>query len=150
MTFANISGNPNTTWTSYTASWVANRTNPMIIFGFDASTSIYLLLDDVSVVDTNTSVQLLTNPSFENSSASAAGWTPWCGSTCTAGTSGNVTSVGCRTGRCYIGACGGGGVDYVAQAFPAVIGRTYNITFWYQRIKFAVSASIVTLYCGIV
>ena len=150
MTFTNITGNPNTTWTSFSTSWIANRTNPMLIFGFDASSSVYFLLDDVSVIDTNTSVQLLTNPSFENSSASAVGWTPWCGSTCSAGTAGSVTNIGCRTGRCFAGECGGGSVDYIAQAFSAVIGRRYNITFWYQRIKFGTSATTVTLYCGIV
>ena len=149
MTFLNISGNPNTTWTSFTTSWISNRTNPMLIFGFDASSSVYFVIDDVSVVDTNTSVQLLTNPSFENSSASAVGWTPWCGSTCSAG-AGSVSSVGCRTGRCYLSSCSGTTADYIAQAFPAVIGRTYNITFWYQRVKYGVSGTIVTLYCGIV
>lgn len=151
MTLANISGNPNTTWTSFSTNWISNRTNPMLIFGFDGSTSIYLALDDVSVVDTmNTSAQLLTNPSFENSSASAVGWIPWCGSTCSAGTAGNVSSVGCLTGRCYISKCGGGSADYIVQAFSAVIGRTYNITFWYQRVKFGVTPTFVTLYAGII
>ena len=98
----------------------------------------------------NTSVQLLNNPSLDNSSASALGWTPWCGSTCTAATAGNVTNVSCRTVRCYLGACSGAGVDYVAQTFPTIIGRTYNISFWYQRVKFSVSGVVVTLYAGII
>ena len=151
MTFLNISGNANTSWTLFTTNWVSNRTNPMLIFGFDAFTSIYFVIDDVSVVDTNTSVQLLTNPSFESSSASAVGWTPWCVHTCLAGF-GNVSSVGCRTGRCFLSSCSGAAssLEYIAQAFPAVIGRTYNITFWYQRVKFGVTASTVVLYCGIV
>ena len=151
MSLVNISGNPSTTWLPVTTTWTANRTNPMLIFGFDGSSSVYFSLDDVSVVDNmNTSVQLLTNPSFDNSSSGAIGWTPWCSQTCTGGTGGNVSSSGCRTSTCYRGACGGGGTDYLVQAFSAIIARTYNITFWYQRVKFGGSGSAVTLYAGII
>ena len=151
MSLANISGNPSTTWLPFTTTWTANRTNPMLIFGFDASNAVYFLLDDVSVVDNmNTSVQLLTNPSFDNSSSGAIGWIPWCAQACFAGTAGNVSSSGCRTSICYKGACYGGSVDYLAQAFSAIIGRTYNITFWYQRVKFGGSGTAVTLYAGII
>ena len=152
MSLLNISGNANTTWLPFTTTWTANRTNPMLIFGFDASSSVYFIIDDVSIVDNmNTSVQLLTNPSFDNSSSGPIGWIPWCSQTCTDGTAGNVSSSGCRTSRCYIGACGGAsGVEYLVQAFPTIIGRTYNITFWYQRVKFGVSGGVVTLYAGII
>ena len=151
MSLANISGNANTTWLPFTTTWTANRTNPMLIFGFDASSSVYLVIDDVSIVDNmNTSAQLLTNPSFDNSSSSAVGWTPWCSQACSAGTAGNVSISGCRTSRCYIGACAGSGVDYLVQGFSTTIGRTYNITFWYQRVKFGASATVVTLYAGII
>lgn len=123
----------------------------MLIFGFDGSSSVYFLLDDVSVVDNmNTSVQLLTNPSFNNSLSGPIGWSPWCSQTCMAGTTGNVTSIGCRSGRCYKGACGGGGIDYLVQSFSAIIGRTYNISFWYQRVKFGGSMTAVILYAGII
>lgn len=152
---ASPSGNANTTWLSYSAFYTANKTNPILIFGFDASSVIYLVIDDVSVVDTtNSSVQLLTNPSFENSTSGPTRWTAWCTSSCNAGTAGNVTNSGCRTGMCYKSGCNGGtaNVDYLGQAFSAVIGRTYNITFWSQRVRFSTTmgASTATLYAGII
>ena len=116
---------------------------------------MYLVIDDVSVVDTtNSSVQLLTNPSFENSTSGPTGWTVWCASTCNTGTAGNVTNSVCRTGTCYKSGCSGGAgnVDYLGQAFSAVIGRTYNITFWSQRVRFSATSptSVATLYAGII
>lgn len=151
MTFANITGTTNTTWLPFTATWTANKTSPMLIFGFDSSSGTYIAIDEVSVVDNmNTSVQVLTNPSFESSAASAVGWIPWCASTCAAGSAGNVSSSGCFTGRCYISKCASGGVDYIAQIFPAIIGRTYNITFRYQRVRVSGGATAVSLFAGMV
>lgn len=151
MSLVNISGNVNTTWLPFTTTWTSNRTNPMLIFGLDGSSTTYLAIDDVSIVDNmNTSVQLLTNPSFDNSSSSPVGWTPWCSYTCSVNTTGIVSSSNCRTSRCYLGSCAGGGVDYLVQAFTAIVGRTYNITFWYQRVRFGGTASTVTLYAGII
>lgn len=145
------SGNANTTWIQFISTYTATKTNPVLIFGIDGATSIFVLLDDVSVVDTsNPSVELLNNPSFENSLSSAIGWTAWCASSCSNGTAGNVTINGCRSGICYTGSCNGGGVDYLAQRFPAIFGRAYNISFWYQRVRTASGSASVTLYAGII
>lgn len=150
---ANPNGNGNTTWVLYTGTYTANKTNPTLIFGFDANSAMFILLDDVSVVDTtNSSAQLLTNPSFETSLSGATGWTPWCTSSC-GGNGGNVTTAGCRSGRCYRSLCSGANaVDYLGQAFSAVIGRTYNITFWSQRVRFSTGSpgSPATLYAGVI
>lgn len=114
---------------------------------------MYLSIDDVSVTaNANPGIQLLNNPGFENSSSSAVGWTPWCRSTCTAGILGNVSSLGCRTSICFISGCGGAGAEeYLGQTFPATIGQTYNISFWFQRIKYNNSAVVTArLYAGII
>ena len=152
MSLANSSGIVNTTWVPFTQTWIADKTNPILIFGFDASTSVYITLDDVSVVDTtNSSIELLMNPSFENSTSRPTGCTAWCTSTCGTGSAGNVTSSGCRTSRCYKSGCNNGGIDYLGQAFSAMIGRTYNITFWSQRVRYSASNNLtVVFYAGII
>lgn len=114
---------------------------------------MYVSIDDVSITsNANPTIQLLNNPDFENSSSSAVGWTPWCRSTCTAGLLGNVSSVGCRTSRCYVSGCGGAGAEeYLGQTFSATIGQTYNISFWFQRVKFNNSAVVTARFsAGIV
>ena len=149
---ANSNVNVNTTWTSFVNKWNATKTNPILIFGFDASSTMYIVLDDASIVDnTNSSVQLLANPSFETSASGPVGWTAWCSSFCNPGTGGNVTISSCRTGMCYRSGCtGGGSVDYLGQGFSAVIGRTYNITFWALRVRFATGGGSSTFYAGII
>jgi hypothetical protein len=123
--------------------------NPILIFGVAANTSIFILLDDISVVSTAyPSVQLLNNPSFENTTTNITGWQHWCGSTCFTGAQGIITNIGCYTGNCYKSQCGTGR-DYIAQQFPSVLSQTYNITFWYQRVRLAVGASIA-FYVGII
>ena len=97
------SGNANTAWIQFISTYTATKTNPL--------------------------VELLSNPSFESSLSIATGWTAWCASSCRDGTAGNITINGCRSGICYIDSCNGGGVDYFAQRFPAIIGRAYNIFF---------------------
>jgi hypothetical protein len=148
---AELTGNANTSWVSSICNYTATRTAPILIFGFDASSAMYIALDDVSVVDIAfPSIELLNNPSFQNSSSGPTGWTQWCSYTCGSGTAGNVTSTGCRTGRCYASKCNSGGLDYIGQAFAATIGRTYNISFWSQRVRFlSTPNNPVTLYAGI-
>lgn len=150
---ANPNGNTNTTWLRYTNTWTATKTNPILIFGFDGNSAMFLAIDDVSVVDiTNSSMQLLTNPGFENSTSAPTGWTAWCSSSCGGSSAGVVVNSGCRTNRCYRSGCNNGGADYLGQAFSAVVGRTYNITFWSQRVRFSSSSSssVATLYVGII
>lgn len=148
---ASPTGSANTTWLLYSGTYTATKINPLLIFGFDGSSSMFVAIDDVSVIDTtNPSAQLLASPSFENSSSTATGWTIWCSSTCGANWGGNVTTNGCRTGKCFASGCSGGGTDYLGQVFPAIISHTYNISFWSQRIRFGTIVSTVTLYAGII
>lgn len=112
---------------------------------------MYIALDDVSVVNIAfPSIQLVRNPSFENSSSTPVGWTRWCASECSPGTAGSVEDDCCRTNRCFLSECGGGGVEFIAQGFAATIGQVYNISFWTQRVRYSSSSmSAVNLYVGI-
>ena len=148
---ANITGSTNTTWTQYSYSYTAVSTAPRLVFGFDAANNIYIALDDVSVVDTASSlVELLANPSFENSSTTATGWSTSCTTSCMGSSSAAVITSGCRTNNCLKSLCYGGGVDYIGQVFSAVVSHVYNITFWTQRVITGGAASAVILYAGII
>jgi len=99
------------------------------LFGFKGSGGAdYTYLDDVSVVDTSApSVELLDNPSFENSTSTPTGWVTWCTSVCGTG-AGQVTNVSCNTGNCYKDHCQNQN-DYLVQDFSATIGHIYRISF---------------------
>lgn len=133
--------------------YTANRTFPTLSFGFSAPSNMYIYLDDVSVVDTtnSSSVQLLNNPTFATSSTAPTGWDMWCSNTCGGSGIGTISSgnVTCRTDNCYRGQCNSTTTEYLIQTFPAVIGRTYNISFWMQRMKTGGPGSPTTLYVGI-
>jgi hypothetical protein len=88
----------------------------------------YTYLDDVSVVDTSApSIQLLDNPSFENSTSTPTGWVTWCTSSCSYG-AGQVTNTSCYNGNCYMDHCHTN-YNYLAQSFSATIGDIYTISF---------------------
>lgn len=148
---ATLTGNTNTTWLPYIYNYTATKTNPILVFGFDASNTMYIALDDVSVVNIAfPSIQLLRNPSFENSSSYPVGWTQWCASQCYGGSEGEIKSSGCRTNRCFISPCVVG-VEYLAQGFAATIGQIYNISFWSQRVRYnSANNNAVTFYAGII
>ena len=133
-----------------TSSFTATRSVLSVIFGFDAASNVYLLVDDVSIVRTaNPSVELLDNPGFDNSTSNPTGWDAWCSSTCGSSSGGVVTNSGCRTGYCYKGQCRGGSyIDYVVQTFPAIINQTYTWKYWYRRISSTSSSAI--LYAAII
>ncbi len=147
-----LNGTANTSWTQYSYNYTATETTVWLTFGVSGSSNVYMLLDDVSVVDTtNPSVNLLTNPSFENS-PTATGWYSWCPSVCTSGGSGSITNTSCRTGQCYKNQCTSpGGVDgsFLGQPFSAVVGETYNISFWSQRIRTGGSSGAAVLYVSL-
>jgi hypothetical protein len=111
---------------------------PTLEFAFSMGTSVYIYLDDVSVVANNaSSIQLLINPSFENSTSSLTGWTAWCATAaiCGTGAPGQVlANSSCHTGDCYIDHCHQPNYDYLTQSFPATIGNTYTISFWVQLV----------------
>jgi hypothetical protein len=93
----------------------------------------YTYLDNVSVVDNSaSSIELLNNPGFENSTSSPTGWAQWCQSECGSG-SGQVTTGGsCYSGNCYMDHCHNG-YDYLVQSFSATIGHRYTISFWLSQ-----------------
>jgi hypothetical protein len=113
-------------------------TMPILIFGFSITSTGYNYLDDVSVVDSSApSIELLNNPSFENSTTNITGWTTWCGNaSCT--TSGGfpgriLTNSSCHSGSCYFDRCRTN-YDYLSQSFTATVGTVYTISFWYQQV----------------
>ena len=127
------------TWTQYQYNRTAIATASIIVFGYiedpGGGAKRYWYLDDVSVVDvTNTSVQLLQNPSFDNSITALTGWTQYCTSVCPTGQAGQViNSTNCRSTNCYMDHCYGGGpntVDFLSQTFPTTIGHVYTFSFW--------------------
>lgn len=105
-----------------------------IWFGFEGGSVSYNVLDGVSVVDlTNLSVEILRNPSFENSSANPVGWDQWCLTSCASGSQpGQISSTGCRNGSgslCYRSRCDNY-ADFIGQTFSTIIYRIYRISFW--------------------
>ncbi len=119
--------------------YTALSTMPTLIFGFSFTGATgYNYLDDVSVVDNSApSIQLLNNPSFENSTTNLTGWTTWCGNvTYCGGTNfpGQVlANSSCHSGNCYYDHCKNN-YDYLSQSFPATIGDNYTISFWFQQL----------------
>jgi hypothetical protein len=106
------------------------------MFGFmcDNNRKHAWFLDDVSIVDsTVTSIQLLQNPSFSNSTTALTGWTQYCTSTCPNGNAGKVvTGSNCSSTNCYVDHCYGTGtnvIDFLSQTFSAIIGHVYTISF---------------------
>jgi hypothetical protein len=146
------SGSSTSSWTQYSYNYTANKTVPTLSFGIGAPSNIYIYLDDISVVETtNSSFQLLDNPSFENSSTTPpTGWDVWCSNACGTGNQGSVVTSSCRTGNCYRGRCSLTSSDYLIQTFSATVGRIYTISFWYMRVRTGGYAGISTVYVGII
>ncbi|CAF1437985.1 unnamed protein product [Adineta steineri] len=140
-----------TNWTQYIYNYTSTTTFPILIFGVDASPEMYIMIDDVSVVDiTSTSVELLENSDFENSSTTLTGWSVWCTSTCNSGDGGIIYTSNCRlSSNCYKSQCRGS-IDYLVQSFSTVIGRIYTISFWFQRLRSSSSGGSAKLYVGII
>ena len=105
-------------------------TAPTLVFGFNNGPADTNYLDDVSVVLTSAPlIQLLQNPSFENSTSVLTGWVTWCQSGCGVGNEGQVTSTGCYSGNCYTDHCQNPAYDFLAQSFSTTIGHNYTISF---------------------
>lgn len=84
------------------------------------------------VENTAPSVELLDNPSFEDSNTSMPGWQRWCTSYCHYGTSGNLISgTDCYLGdgNCFMSSCLGPDLEFLGQFFPTTPGSTYTISF---------------------
>lgn len=129
-TLSTYSGTINA-WTNYQFNYTATKTTPTLLFS-TTSTNRVFYLDSVSVVDTlNTSVELLQNAGFDNSSSTLLGWNMWCSATCS-GSGGSLVTGVCLSGNCIQDGCSGGN-DYILQTFSTSIGHIYTISFWLRR-----------------
>ena len=137
--FGNLSRVANTnSWDPFTYNFTATKSKHLLVFGFQKGSSGNVFLDDVSAVNINQpSVELLQNPSFQNSTVvPPTGWISWCRSSCTGGATegGVVITSGCHGGggsNCYQGACTTGYL-LLGQEFSTTVGNMYMITFWAQ------------------
>lgn len=125
-----LTGNNPNGWALYQFNYTATSIRPAIIFGFQNENNREYYLDDVSVTASNASgVQLLTNPSFENSTSSATGWAVWCSSTCS-GYVGTISPTSCWTSRCFKSQCyASSGIEFIGQSFSAIVGMRYSVSF---------------------
>ncbi|CAF0921764.1 unnamed protein product [Adineta steineri] len=125
-------------WAQFSSNYTATNSISTLTFtihGGPAEEVSYL--DDVSFFSRNaSSIQLLQNPSFENSTAVPSGWVTWCASSCSSiGDGGNIISSGCHSGSgntCYSGHCNGG-YDFLGQSVATTIGNNYIISFWLMK-----------------
>ena len=129
----NITGANPSGWSQYQFNYTATSSEHFVIFAFQNENNRQYYLDDVSVTDVNSpGVQLLNNPSFENSNTSIPGWTVWCSFTCSGFAA--IIEVGANcylaTGRCLRSKCyASSGIEFVGQSFPATAGGIYSISF---------------------
>ncbi|CAF2063211.1 unnamed protein product [Rotaria magnacalcarata] len=146
------SGTTPSYWNEYSFNFVAATTAPILIFSFTTNLNSNYFLDAVSVaLITLPSVQLLENPSFENSTTIATDWLVWCAYTCTGGAGAQVTwGTNCylSIGNCFLVDCpdtGSGAIVYLGQSFSATIGSTYKIDFW-LRMAYAGGSTSSSLF----
>jgi hypothetical protein len=152
---ATQSGTNPSFWTQYSYTYIAATTSPILQFGFTTNLGSDYFLDTVSVTDASApSIELLNNPSFDNSTTALNGWVVWCNSTCSAGAGAQVlfgTNCYLSIGNCFMADCpdtGLGAVVFLGQSFSAIIGDTYTISF---RLRLAyggggTSATLFTAY----
>jgi hypothetical protein len=120
-------------WTRYSHNLTTLTARPVLVFGFETENGRDFFLDDVSIVDVSApNIELLQNPSFENSTTTLNGWSLWCSISC-GGTGANITSgSNCHnsSGKCFQDNCSGSGISFLGQSFWAVINQVYTITYW--------------------
>ncbi len=118
-------------WTPFANSYTANKIQPYLVFGFENDNHRQWWLDGVSVVDvTSPSGNLLSNPSFENSSTAIPGWSIQQG--CCSSSAANINTSGCAVGNnCLNFFCGPElTFSFIGQYFTAVVGHVYNISYY--------------------
>ena len=136
-TLASYTGTGSTAaWALFTHTYTPTHTAPMLTFISTDGGADITYLDGVSVVENGVGVELLTNPSFEDSTSTPTGWTTWnwCGCSASGITSGSTITTGgtCHTGsgsNCLHDHCKSG-YDFIGQTFNATIGQTYTISYW--------------------
>ncbi len=121
------------------------------MFGFETEGAHTYYLDAVSVVDVNApTVELLTDPSFENSTVNGSNWIQSCETLC----DGQIISGSqCfqSSGNCFMMTCpdDNSSISFLSQSFMATIGNTYTISFMLNHENNS-SAGIMTLYLNII
>jgi hypothetical protein len=128
---ANVDGGPTFGWTPFANSYTANKIQPYLSFGFENDNHRQWWLDGVSVVDvTSPSGNLLSNPSFENSSTAITGWNLQQG--CCNANAANINTSGCIVGNnCLNFFCGPElTFSFIGQYFTAIVGHIYNISYY--------------------
>ena len=118
-------------WRQFSSTYVANTTLSYLSFGFETDNKRTFWLDGVSVVDTTTpGVQLLVNPSFENSTSDLTGWTVQQG--CCNSAAAQINHTSCINGsNCLQYLCGPENTfSFIGQNFTTVLGHNYNISYY--------------------
>lgn len=103
------------------------------MFGFKNENNREYYFDEASVTNVAApGVQLLSNPSFENSTTSATGWVVWCSSTCSGVVGIIVSGSNCYlgSGRCFKNGCyASSGIEFIGQTVFTTVGNIYTISF---------------------
>jgi hypothetical protein len=118
-------------WTLYSYNYSATKTEPTLLFGFETDGTCTYYLDAVSVVDDSSpSIELLANPSFENSAISATDWINSCETTCVSQIVSGSQCFG-SLGNCLMISCSvdNPSISFLSQSFMTTIGNTYRISF---------------------
>ena len=128
---ASASGSMPSGWIFYSYSHTATQTLPTLSFAFEIHGDHQYYLDEVSVTDNNgSSVELLKNPSFDQSSTDLTAWKTSCETTCRTAL---VADAQCSnsSGTCLLVQCTDGlpSPIFVSQSFVATIGHTYSISY---------------------
>ncbi|CAF1250646.1 unnamed protein product [Didymodactylos carnosus] len=128
-------------FTSYTYTFPATRTQYVLCFGFSNAPGQFNL-DDVSVASIVGGTNLLTNGGFESSSSSYPGWTA-------TGSSYNsnfeIETSPVHTGL-YSFHNGVSTMAYLGQSFAATIGTTYNVSFWLYNNKGIIASNAYKIF----
>ena len=121
-------------WTEYNITRRALSTSVTLEFAFRTNQYRYYYLDDISVININTSsVELLRNADFRDSNSLFTGWMLSCDNTCN-GTGARIVFNGmCRMSYGYcveVNCYSNQAVIFLSQTISSVINQTYIITFW--------------------
>ena len=124
-----LSGNTPTVWSQFDFNFTATSPIQKLSFRFDAGNSDKYYLDDVSVANVNTlGIQLLMNPSFENSPTHIVDWTVACSSGCLGQANLESGSACYLSSSCLLAQCYGYN-ETVSQSFGSTIGNIYSVSF---------------------
>ena len=119
-------------WTQYSYNYTATSNMLTLMFGFKTGLACDYFFDDVSALNVDIpNIQLLKNPSFENSTTVVNDWNTWCTDTCSNSNIKIDTNGKCHilTGTCLKISCRNS-ISFISQSISTTIGRTYTISYW--------------------